>query len=211
MPHRGVPSEHRHRPLAGCLRDQRAPPAQPEVRPPSCAARAARPAAAARGERRLPGLHRAGRVPGRGQGAGLDGLIRSHIQHQGEVASYVFAGSEPGLMKQLFESKERPLYGSAVPMRLARLADVDIAAVCGRAISPAVGGRRGAEPAPGGGEGASAAGDAARAPAVGGGEKGRRALTIGTAPTRRRWPSSSPEFDAQWRASTPPSRRPCGR
>ncbi|MGH3034897.1 MAG: hypothetical protein ACRDON_10165, partial [Gaiellaceae bacterium] len=33
----------------------------------------------------------------------LDGLIRSHIQYQGEVASYVFAGSEPGLMKQLFE------------------------------------------------------------------------------------------------------------
>src|SRR5262249_49097345 len=29
----------------------------------------------------------------------LDGLIRSHIQFQGEVASYVFAGSEPGLMK----------------------------------------------------------------------------------------------------------------
>ena len=59
--------------------------------------------------------------------AGLDGLIRSHIQHQGEVASYVFAGSEPGLMKQLFESKDRPLYGSAVPMRLGRLADADIA------------------------------------------------------------------------------------
>ncbi|HVV58049.1 MAG TPA: hypothetical protein VHC45_06765 [Gaiellaceae bacterium] len=58
----------------------------------------------------------------------LDGLIRSHIQHQGEVASYVFAGSEPGLMKQLFEHKERPLYGSAVPMRLGRLADPDIAA-----------------------------------------------------------------------------------
>jgi len=57
----------------------------------------------------------------------LDGLIRSHIQHQGEVASYVFAGSEPGLMKQLFETKERPLYGSAVPVRLGRLADVDVA------------------------------------------------------------------------------------
>lgn len=57
----------------------------------------------------------------------LDGLIRSHIQHQGEVASYVFAGSEPGLMKQLFESKERPLYGSAVPMRLGRLENADIA------------------------------------------------------------------------------------
>lgn len=58
----------------------------------------------------------------------LDGLIRSHIQHQGEVASYVFAGSEPGLMRQLFESKDRPLYGSAVPMRLGRLQDADIAA-----------------------------------------------------------------------------------
>ncbi len=60
--------------------------------------------------------------------ADLDGLIRSHIQYQGEVASYVFAGSEPGLMKQLFETKERPLYGSAVPMRLGRLAREDIAA-----------------------------------------------------------------------------------
>ncbi|MGH3034023.1 MAG: hypothetical protein ACRDON_05630, partial [Gaiellaceae bacterium] len=57
-----------------------------------------------------------------------DGLIRSHIQYQGEVASYVFAGSEPGLMKQLFESKDRPLYGSAVPMRLQRLANKEIAA-----------------------------------------------------------------------------------
>ena len=57
----------------------------------------------------------------------LDGLIRSHIQHHGDVASYVFAGSEPGLMKQLFESKERPLYGSAVPMRLGRLENADVA------------------------------------------------------------------------------------
>ena len=58
---------------------------------------------------------------------GLDGLLRSHIQHQGDVASYVFAGSEPGLMKQLFEDRDRPLYGSAVPMRLGRLADADVA------------------------------------------------------------------------------------
>lgn len=63
----------------------------------------------------------------------LDGLIRSHIQHQGEVASYVFAGSEPGMMRQLFERKDRPLYGSAVPLRLGRLAHEDIAAyVSGR-------------------------------------------------------------------------------
>ena len=56
----------------------------------------------------------------------LDGLLRSHIQHQGHVASYIFSGSEPGLMTQLFEDRDRPLYGSAVPMRLHRLADGDI-------------------------------------------------------------------------------------
>ncbi len=58
----------------------------------------------------------------------LDALLRSHIQFHGDVASYVFAGSEPGLMKQLFEDRDRPLYGSAVPLRLGRLADADIAA-----------------------------------------------------------------------------------
>ena len=58
----------------------------------------------------------------------MDAIIRSHIQFQGEVASFVFAGSEPGLMRELFDEKERPLYGQAVPMRLGRLADADIAA-----------------------------------------------------------------------------------
>jgi len=58
----------------------------------------------------------------------MDALLRSHIQHQGEVASFVFAGSEPGLMRELFEQQERPLYGQAVPMRLERLADADVAA-----------------------------------------------------------------------------------
>jgi hypothetical protein len=57
----------------------------------------------------------------------MDALIRSHIQFQGEVASFVFAGSEPGLMRELFEDGDRPLYGQAVPMRLGRLADADIA------------------------------------------------------------------------------------
>jgi hypothetical protein len=76
---------------------------------------------------------------------GLDGLLRSHIQHHGEIASYVFAGSEPALMRLLFETKDRPLYGSAVPMRLGRLADGDIAAyvaarfeATGRAVGEAL-------------------------------------------------------------------------
>ncbi len=58
----------------------------------------------------------------------LDGLLRSHIQYHGDVASYVFAGSEPGLMEQLFEDRDRPLYGSAVPMRLGRLRPEDVGA-----------------------------------------------------------------------------------
>src|SRR6478672_9961657 len=53
----------------------------------------------------------------------MDALLRSHIQFQGEVASFIFAGSEPGLMRGLFEDRERPLYGQAVPMRLERLAE----------------------------------------------------------------------------------------
>jgi hypothetical protein len=60
--------------------------------------------------------------------AELDALVRSHIQVQGEVASYVFSGSEPGLMRRLFEERDRPLYGQAVPMRLGRLRDADLAA-----------------------------------------------------------------------------------
>jgi hypothetical protein len=76
----------------------------------------------------------------------LDGLIRSHIQYQGDVASYVFAGSEPGLMEQLFEDRDRPLYGSAVPMRLGRLDPSDVGeyvaarfADTGRSVGEALG------------------------------------------------------------------------
>ena len=57
----------------------------------------------------------------------MDAFLRAHVQYQGEVASYVFAGSESGMMKQLFEDKARPLYGSAVAMQLGRLQNSDIA------------------------------------------------------------------------------------
>ena len=62
-----------------------------------------------------------------GKGTDMDALLRAHIQYQGEVASYVFSGSQSGMMEQLFENKDRPLYGSAVPMRLGRLENEDIA------------------------------------------------------------------------------------
>jgi hypothetical protein len=58
---------------------------------------------------------------------GLEELLRGHIQHQGDVASYVFAGSEPGMMRLLFEERARPLYAQAEPLELGRLSDSDLA------------------------------------------------------------------------------------
>src|SRR5918994_745257 len=66
-------------------------------------------------------------VPGGPKGEQLDAILRSHIQHQGDVASYVFSGSEPGMMERLFETKDRPLYGSGRPPPLERPRKEDIA------------------------------------------------------------------------------------
>ncbi len=52
---------------------------------------------------------------------GADGKIRSVIQHQGEAATYAFAGSAPGVMQQLFADPKRPLLDQAVPKALAPL------------------------------------------------------------------------------------------
>ena len=49
---------------------------------------------------------------------GLDGLFRSVIQHHGGAAAYVFAGSQPSLMRALFSDRERPFYGQARPLEL---------------------------------------------------------------------------------------------
>jgi hypothetical protein len=51
---------------------------------------------------------------------GLDGVFRSHLQHQ-EHVSYVFCGSEPSLLRALFEDRARPLYGQAEQVRLGRI------------------------------------------------------------------------------------------
>lgn len=48
----------------------------------------------------------------------LDGLFRSVIQHHGEAVAYVFAGSQPSLMRALFADRERPFYGQARPLDL---------------------------------------------------------------------------------------------
>ena len=54
---------------------------------------------------------------------GADGMLRSVIQHQTAVASYVFAGSAPTLMERIFEDPSRPLLEHAVPVELGPLPD----------------------------------------------------------------------------------------
>lgn len=65
----------------------------------------------------------------------MDGLVRSVIQHHGEAAAYVYAGSAPSLIASLFSDRERPLYGQARPLELPPLpgaeAARDISAVLG--------------------------------------------------------------------------------
>lgn len=56
----------------------------------------------------------------------IDGLFRSRLQSHGDAASYVFAGSHPGLMEQLFGAYERPFFGQARVMKLEPLSDADL-------------------------------------------------------------------------------------
>src|SRR4051812_18889031 len=53
--------------------------------------------------------------------ADLDGLVRSRIQYHGDAAAYVYAGSEPSMMRELFDRRERPLFGQADPLALDEL------------------------------------------------------------------------------------------
>lgn len=77
---------------------------------------------------------------------GMDGVVRSHIQHHREAAGYIFSGSEPSLLRELFESRTRPLFGQAEQVRLGRLPREPTAdyiakrfGETGREIGPALG------------------------------------------------------------------------
>lgn len=62
---------------------------------------------------------------GRVQGA--EALLRSHAQHQRQTASYLFAGSEPGMLAAAFAERARPFYGQAETFRLGRLPGAELA------------------------------------------------------------------------------------
>lgn len=65
----------------------------------------------------------------------LDGVMRSVIEQHAKEASYLFAGSHPGMMHTLFEDRERPFYGQARPVPLAPLRDDDLADYVSRRFS----------------------------------------------------------------------------
>jgi uncharacterized protein len=56
----------------------------------------------------------------------VDGLLRSKIQFHRDEASYIFAGSEPGMLDTLFGDRSRPLFDQARPIALGPLADADL-------------------------------------------------------------------------------------
>jgi hypothetical protein len=60
-------------------------------------------------------------------GDGIDATIRSEIQHHGDAAGYIFAGSHVGMMRQLFADRRRAFYGQAAPVELPPLPPVEVA------------------------------------------------------------------------------------
>lgn len=58
----------------------------------------------------------------------LDAVMRSEIERHADIASYVFAGSRVGMMRELFASKRRAFYGQAAAIDLGPLDPQAVAA-----------------------------------------------------------------------------------
>lgn len=61
-----------------------------------------------------------------------DAVIRSKIQHQRDHVSYLFAGSEQGMLRTIFDRRARPLYGQAEQFTLPPIPSADLAALIDR-------------------------------------------------------------------------------
>ena len=64
-------------------------------------------------------------------GDALTGTIRSELEQHGSVAAYVFSGSHPGLMRELFSDRHHAFFAQAKPVDLPRLASEDLAEYIG--------------------------------------------------------------------------------
>lgn len=61
----------------------------------------------------------------------VDAIVRSEIQHHGDAASYVFAGSHVRMMEMMFSDRKRAFYGQTQPVTLRPLEDEPLAAYIG--------------------------------------------------------------------------------
>jgi uncharacterized protein len=61
----------------------------------------------------------------------IAGTIRSELEQQGKVAAYVFSGSHPGLMRDLFSNRRHAFFAQAKPIELPRLGAQDLAEYIG--------------------------------------------------------------------------------
>lgn len=68
-------------------------------------------------------------------GTQIDSVIRSEIESHGPAASYVFAGSHVGMMRELFSDKRRAFYGQAGAIELGPLPADAIASYVDSAFS----------------------------------------------------------------------------
>ena len=64
-------------------------------------------------------------------GDALAGTIRSELEQHGNVAAYVFSGSHPGLMRDLFSDRRHAFFAQAKPVDLPRLGAEDLAEYIG--------------------------------------------------------------------------------
>lgn len=64
-------------------------------------------------------------------GDALTGAIRSELEQHGKVAAYIFSGSHPGLMRDLFSDRRHSFFAQAKPIDLPRLSPEDLAEYIG--------------------------------------------------------------------------------
>lgn len=64
-------------------------------------------------------------------GDALTGTIRSELEQHGKVAAYLFSGSHPGLMRDLFSDRRHAFFAQAKPVELPRLGADDLAEYIG--------------------------------------------------------------------------------
>lgn len=59
--------------------------------------------------------------------AALPGVFRSELESHGRAAAYVFSGSHPGLMRELFSDRRHAFFAQAAPLRLGPLPPDELA------------------------------------------------------------------------------------